>query len=299
MEDKDNILKPLIILNVIIIIITLYLSILFCISKSFHSIPCYNMIIFSFILCLDNILRIIPFKDKNDQDTNPFEYMQAFLLVFFDKLILAILSMQSLIYYLGIVKTKFYFDNEKKIFIITLVINLIVCLTLSGVYISFGITPFQLYYYCVDPENGIKKILDTIFISIYALINNVCLICTLFYISKKRKDTVTVTKEEFNMKHYFIKTLTMFFLNNFTFIESYLIIYDILENEYTELIYLSTCLLIGIFNSLNKTVFEETSKIFCKKRVQKQTNIPLKTVKTYDDEEDEEDSNRNTGSSCN
>ena len=287
-EDNKDIFIPLIILNVIIIIITLYLSILFCISKSCHTIPCYNIIIFSFIICLDNILRIIPFKDKNNSDTNPFEYMQAFLLILFDKLILAILSMQSLIYYLGIAKTKFYFDNEKKIFIITLVINLILSLTLTSIYITFGIKPFQLYYYCDDPPT--KIILDTIFNSIYALINNICLICTLFYISKKRKETTnTVTKEELNLKHHFIRTLAMFFLNNFTFIESFLFIYDILDSKYNELIYLSTCLLISIFNSFNRTVFELTSKIFCKKKVEKQNNLPLKTIKTYDDEEDEED----------
>lgn len=286
-DNKEDIFIPLIILNVIIIIITLYLSILFCISKSFHSIPCYNIIIFSFIIFLDNILRIIPFKDKNDSDKNPFEYIQAFLLVLFDKLILAILSMQSLIYYLGIAKTKFYFDNEKKIFIITLVINLIISLTLTSIYITFDIKPFQLYYYCNDPQT--KIILDTIFNSIYDLINNICLIYTLFYISKKRKDTITLTKEEFNFKHHFIRTLAMFFLNNFTFIESFLFIYDILDSKYNELIYLSTCLLISIFNSFNRTVFEQTSKIFCKKKVEKQTNLPLKTIKTYDDEEDEED----------
>jgi len=112
-DDKKAFI-PVLILNILIIIIGLYLSFLLIKSKSFHTYPCYNMIIFSLILFLDNILRILPFTDSKRGKHNTLEYIQAYLLVFFDKLILATLTMHAFIFYLGVIKTEFYYCHEKK-----------------------------------------------------------------------------------------------------------------------------------------------------------------------------------------
>ncbi len=112
------------ILNIFTIIFSLYLFFLFIKSKSFHTYPCYNIIIFSLIILLDNILRVLPLSD-DDEKKSVMEYIVAFLLVFFDKLILATLATQAFIFYLGVLKTKFYYDHEKAIFIIPFIINLI------------------------------------------------------------------------------------------------------------------------------------------------------------------------------
>ena len=168
MENRYLIIT--IIINIFIILISLYLFFLFVKSKQFHTIPCYNMIMFSLILCLDNICRIIPFGDgdENHYNYNIMEYAQAFLLVWFDKLILATLSMQALIYYLGVTKTNFYYAHEKAIFAITFSISLIITLVLSIIYIKlFGLAYYGIYYYCRDPVDepykGIKAKIDTIF----------------------------------------------------------------------------------------------------------------------------------------
>ena len=120
---------PTIILNTLIIIISLYLLFLFIKSKSFHNYPCYNIIIFSFIILLDNVLRVIPSK------VTVLNYIQAFILVLLDKLILAILSCQVLIFYLGVIETKFYFAHEKAIFFTTFIVNTLICLTLTIIFL--------------------------------------------------------------------------------------------------------------------------------------------------------------------
>ena len=62
----------------------------------------------------------------------------------------------------------------------------------------------------------------------------------------------------------FIRIIILFFVNFFTFLESYLIIYDLGFSGYTDLVYLSTILLLDLYNFLNKMVYKETLKIFCK-----------------------------------
>ena len=71
------------ILNIFTIIFSLYLFFLFIKSKSFHTYPCYNIIIFSLIILLDNILRVLPLSDDDDEKKSVMEYIVAFLLVFF------------------------------------------------------------------------------------------------------------------------------------------------------------------------------------------------------------------------
>ena len=73
-----------IILNIIIIFISLYLIFLYIKSKTFHIFPCYNLMIFSFTILFDNIIRLIP----TSKAAAGFQYIQAFLLTFLDKLVL-------------------------------------------------------------------------------------------------------------------------------------------------------------------------------------------------------------------
>ena len=271
-----------IILNVLIFLITFYLSFLFIKSKSFHSIPCYNMIIFSLIICFDNIFRILPFV--NPQDPGIIEYIQAFILVWFDKLILATLSMQAVIYYLGVTKTNFYYKHETVIFTITFIISILITIALSGFYMTFGVVDYGKYCYCGDP--GIKKkISDVTFNSIYVLINIFCLSRTLCYTRSKRKEATIGDQQDLDYKHHFIKTLIMFVLNNWAFLLSFLIIYDLLIYESIDIIYLLTCLTIALFNGANSTVFNETQKIFCNKKNEEKKDLQLKALSCCDEEE--------------
>ncbi len=249
-----------IIFNTLIIIISLYLFFLFIKSESFHTYPCYNIIIFSFIILLDNILRVIPSK------FTVLNYIQAFILVLLDKLILATLSCQVLIFYLGVIKTKFYFAHEKAIFFTTFIINTLICLTLTIFFIVFPKNHIRKpngreYYYCYNFDE--KTYIDTVFNAVYLTISVYCSIVLLVFISNKKKEAAKGKIEDLDYHRNFIRLLILFFLITVTFAESYLIIYGVIHGVVTEILYLGICFLIDLFNSFNRTILKESMKIFC------------------------------------
>lgn len=269
MVDLDNQIKkdifiPIIILNFIIILITLYLSILFIKSKELHIYPCYNFLILSFIILLDNILRLIPVPE----DKEIFQYIQAFLLTSLDKLLLAIITFQAFIAYLGVVKTKFYYNSEKIIFFFGLFLCILISFLIGGLYVysSDYLEHYGLYYYCYS-ELSYKKPLDVTFNSIFLAINSFSIIIMLIYMFNKKEKAEEGMIEDLGYNHHYWKILLMFIVNSLGFIVSYLIIYDIMDvlEEYIDLVYLSICLLIDLFYTFNKIIYKETLKIFCKK----------------------------------
>ena len=259
-EINEGIFIVTIILNSFIIIISFYLAFLFIKSKTFHTVPCYNMIIFSLILFLDCILRLLPTKSWAEA----FQYIQAFLLSFFDKLILATLTMHSVIFYLGTVYTDTYYKNEKKIFIISFIISGIVSIVLTSIYLKEGVhQPDKRYYFYVN-QDSFKFFADIVFDSVFFVPTFFCCLILLCYIYRKKREAQSGLIEDIDYSRRFIRVSLLFWLNMATFTESYLIIFGYLHGEYTDLIYLMTCLIIDLYNSINRTVIKETLKIFCK-----------------------------------
>ena len=275
---------PTIILNTLIIIISLYLFFLFIKSKSFHTYPCYNIIIFSFIILLDNILRVIPSK------LTVLNYIQAFILVLLDKLILATLSCQVLIFYFGVIKTKFYFAHEKAIFFTTFIVNTLICLILTIIFIALSDNHIRKptgreYYYC--DKLSYKIYIDTVFNALYLIISVYCSIVLLVFISNKKKEAAKGKIEDLDYHRNFIRALVLFFLITITFVESYLIIYDVIHGLVTEILYLGICFLIDLFNSFNKTILKESMRIFCQKTDEIQQEGTMK-IDNDDDNTDED-----------
>ena len=258
---------PLVILIVMMFIISLFFFILFIKSKAFNKYECYNLIIFIFVILLDCVVRIIPFSDDDDSSINIFEYLQAFLLVFFDKIILAALTTQTILFYLGVIHTKTFKNNDKKAFFISFVINIVICSSLSILYIYFGgirLANHRRYLYCDTSE--LKDISDPIFDSVYLIANLYCSIILIKYLFRKIKEIEKGITEDYDYKHNFKKAIIVTLLNIIIFLESYLIIFGILKEEKADIIYLSTLLLISLFNCCNETVMKEAMKIFCKNK---------------------------------
>jgi hypothetical protein len=270
-EDRNTIhyyyYIPLIILIVMMFIISLFFFILFIKSKAFNKYECYNLIIFIFVILLDCVVRIIPFSDDDDSSINIFEYLQAFLLVFFDKIILAALTTQTILFYLGVIHTKTFKNNDKKAFFISFVINIVICSSLTILYIYFGgirLANHRRYLYCDTSE--LKDISDPIFDSVYLIANLYCSIILIKYLFRKIKEIEKGITEDYDYKHNFKKAIIVTLLNIIIFLESYLIIFGILKEEKADIIYLSTLLLISLFNCCNETVIKEAMKIFCKNK---------------------------------
>ena len=262
-KPEKKILIPIIFLNSFMILISLYLSILYIKSKRLHILACANFIIISFIILFDNILRIIPLPD----DKEALHYVQAFLLIFLDKLLLSTIVFQTFITYFGVVKTKFYYKHEKKIFFSGFIINLIICIVLAIVFLAISeeLESYGLYYYCQDKTA--KHTTDAIFNGIYLFINSFCIIILLIYMSTKKEEAEEGIIEDLDYGKHFSKILSMFIINTLAFIESYLIIYDKIPvpDDYIDLVYLITCLIIDLFYTMNKIIMKETLKLFCPK----------------------------------
>ena len=283
------------IINSFIILITFYLIFLYLKSKEFHQYQCYNIIILSIIIFLDNILRLIP------MDIFILKHIQAFILTFFDKLILIIITSQALIIYLGVCQTKLYYKKEKIIFIVSLIIGLVISIVLSILYIIFadkenadgGITNYNgesMYFYVSGTD--FKTLSDTIFNGIFLFMNVYFSVVLLIVITKKRKKAKLGIIEDLDYGHHNLKIVLMFLINSFMFVESYLIIYDKMPDDFIDLIYLISCLLVDLYYTINKIIIKETLKLFCKKyydkkypQIKKQASIGIDSDDdAYDDE---------------
>ena len=252
------------ILNVLMILIGIYLFVLYLKSKDFQTYSTFNILFMSLTILLDNIARIIPSKSL----PNFFHYLQAFILVLCDKMILSFLSMQIVVIYIAIMWEETYFKNEKKIFII----GTIICIAISAVITSLFIwIPNELYegssyYYCVNKWKG-KIIIDVVFNSILLCLNFFCIVVLLVYFSKKKKEVESGKIEDYGYKEKFIRFLILFFVNILFITESFLIIYEKLPGN-VDFIYLCSCLVVDLCYSINSNVIKETKKLFCRKKTQ-------------------------------
>jgi hypothetical protein len=221
------------------------------------------MMIISLIILIDNAFRLL--HSKNFPDL--LQYIQAFTLTLLDKLLLTTMTSQTFILYLGIVKTQFYYKYEKVIFFLTLIVEILICCVLTTLYIIFGgktdYDEKNKYFYCGG--SNFKQFADPIFDSIFLLINIIYFVNLLAYFSKKKKEASIGETEDLNYGKSFTKFLLMSIINTITFVESYLIIFNIIPIKYIDIIYLSTCLAIDLVYNINDITIKETAKIFCKK----------------------------------
>ena len=277
------------ILNGFMILIGIYLAFLFIKSKALHIYSCYNIIIMSCTILLDNIIKIIPTYSL----PNFCHYLQAFFLVLFDKMILSILSMQIIVIYLGIIKTEIYEKNQKTIFIF----GTLLCLVISGiltslcVFIPKEIKDNSMYYYCDTYWNG-KLYIDSFFNGVLLGINFFCSVVVLFHFIKMKKAAESGAIEDLGYKQKLIRFLVLFVINILMNVEQFLIIYKKLPGN-TDIVYLCSCLIIDICYSANHIVVQETLRIICrKKKFDRSASSSLKKTNTYGNytqEEDEDD----------
>ena len=76
----------------------------------------------------------------------------------------------------------------------------------------------------------------------------------------------------------------MFFLNIIAIVSSSVfLVFDVFDKKTNESIYLATCFIIDLCYSINKTVYVETLKIFCKSKAKKLNGeTGLKKQNTFD-----------------
>lgn len=289
MENSDNSFADLIIpiFNGIIICIAASILIFYFKNKTFLNYSYFNIIILCLILFVDNVLRIIRIYPESSKIL---QYGQAFLLVFFDRLILLDITMQAVICYLGIVKIKYYEKHIKKIFYITQFFSISISLILAMIFIiDQGIKSYGIYFYC-DDQNTRKRIIDSIFNSILLCINIFCFIIIIITLTENNNDAKKHgNNKELEYRYFLIKMYFTLFINILIFVESFLIVFDIFERWELniDLIYLSTCLIINTFYIINKAFMDKLSKLCCKKKTE--INMEILNDKKNNDDDDNDD----------
>ena len=75
------------------------------------------VVLMSIVILLDSLLQLVPKGFGNDGEYEGWEYVKDLVTIFFDKMILSVLSLQVVIVYAGIIHTEFYYSHEKSIVI--------------------------------------------------------------------------------------------------------------------------------------------------------------------------------------
>ena len=268
------------VMNGLIILISIYVLFLYIKSEQFHSYSCAYIVILSISILVDNILRVIPIGRQDH--INALSYIQAFILTSLDKYILLALTMQVFIIYLGIMKTNFYYAHKKAIFYISFFSGLGLSFLIGGLFLMNGLTCYGLYNYVDDLGN--KGTFDTIFNSIFLGLNTFFCIIIILNICIRKEEIEKEMLNENDYEHDLNRMIIIFITNTLFYVESFLIIYDKLPvpDNYIDLVYIITCLIINLIYTINKVVIKETKKIFCKKlfaeeRIQSKTFVQTNT----------------------
>ena len=308
-----------IIIACLMALVIFYLIILYIKSEAFKSYSCYNIILMSSVIFLDCILKIVPNKLGSDESYEGWEFVISIIRNFLDKMILSVLSLQVVIVYTGIIHTEFYYSHEKSIFIVGDVACAIVSGVLAFIYSSIRWVKknendekmifvenddFDNYAGEMRKRNLSKKIIEIIFCGIIFVLNVFLLVVVISHISKKRKDAKAGLIQDLGYGKQLLRFSFIFSINVIAIIFTGVIINfdaDIGLKQYNEicqLIYLVFCFIIDLCFMVNNTVYQETLRLFCKKKFLKENGFDianeLQSMSTFgqnDEEGDYEDDN--------
>jgi len=292
----------LIVISCLIALITIYLIALFIKSKAFKAYSCFNIMLMSIILFLDCLSLII--YETCEKKKHPVgKFILLLICTFLDKMIISVLSLQVIIIYAGIIHTDYYFSHDEYFVKIGNTVCAIISGALAVVYSSIR---------WIKRENGMefdenpdddklqgeikkrnlsKKILETIFCGVNFIVNVFFLVVVILHISKKRREAKAGLIEDLGYKEQLLRFSLIFSVNIILIIYSGIIAnfsqeigllkFKDFEN-YSGIVFLIICFLIELCFMINKTVYQETLKIFCKKKYREtQEEERLKSVSTF------------------
>jgi hypothetical protein len=317
-EQKQE-LKPyhivLIVISCLIALITIYLIALYIKSESFKTYSCFNIMLMSIVLFLDCLMLIISevCEEKIDKVG---KFIFLLINTFLDKMILSVLSLQVIIVYSGIIHTDFYFSHEKSFVKIGDSICVIVSITLAVVYslllsikegkikdFKDGKNLSEEDFNIFQTRNLAKKILETIFCGINLFVNVFFLVIVIMHISRKRKEAKVGLIQDLGYGNQLLRFSLIFTVNIIAIIFAGIVV-NFSENffpkkkqfdDYCVIIFLIICFLIQLCFMINKTVYKETLKIFCKKKYREidDDETKIKSISTFDiailDDDDDDD----------
>ena len=261
MEDWPTIHLIFSILNAIF---SVFIVIMYIKSRFSNSYAYYFNILFTLVICIRNILRII---QKSEADA--FCYIQAFILSTLDKLIQIQISSYSVINYIGLFQMKFYQNNEKHIFIFLTAFSVMYSLILSTIFISQGLSGEA---YCCYVKTGatLKRVLDTLFSIILLLVNvsiSIKIIITLCQNKKKESNNKNrLASIRLHLVRFFSEIIfvTLIFLIVIFTVNK--IFTEDKAKDIKEITYEILLLIMELFYTMNREIFKEIKRIIlCQK----------------------------------
>ena len=251
------------VMNFLIIAISLYLLIIYTVSKSFRSYPCYLNIILSFVIAIDNILRLLRLGDSGTIIC----YFQAFTLALFDKLIFASITVNTFLTYIGVKKYALFKAKMKILFLASNIIGLIIGFIFAIIFIIID-EPQKYENVCYVNSSSYKEISDTITTFCLFLINSYCNLKLLLYLVSVIKELYVIGRNIKDFSKHFFRIFISLILTTMSFLIVILIINDSLffDDDLIDLCYITICLILDLFFTFNKTVIKETYKLFCCKK---------------------------------
>lgn len=270
-------------------LISIFLLFIIIKSKVFYEYSFYYIIIFNVIFTADNIIRIIPFGNSVREEPPIFcNKIQAILLIFFNKLELLIITMQIIIYYLG-VKTNIYVVKKKLIFWVSFIIIIIVSSILTIIIIFIAKLKVIKYYCYIGDVTREIKIIEYLFHGILFLINCVCLLPVICFLRTKKREAESGQIEDLDYKHHLCKMITLFILSAGMLGFS---VYFNLANEknvdFDDIIFVIYSFILDLVFCINRALVKETLKIFCKKTYKEKFG-KVKSMKLFSDIDNYED----------
>ena len=251
----------LIIISAIITTIAIFISIVYCCNKKFRSFPFYFNIMFTFSIAANNIIRLLPVSNianQQNQDTSKIIicHIQAFSLTFLDKYMLTLMTVYSLVAYIGFYRIELFKIHQKSIFIILTIISIIISVVCTTVFYLQGLSTHSEFCY-VKTRNDIKIWADSIVTSILLLINLFCIIRILMKISQLRRETSQrlAHGKENGFDNHWLRFIFDLIINIIVFVYVLLLITKALPSIWAkDLIYIILCLVVELFYTINSAL---------------------------------------------
>ena len=251
-------------------IFSVFIIIVYIKSKFFHSYAYYFNILFTLIICIRNLMRLI-----QKIEYNGFCFFQAFLLSTFDKFIQVQITSYSIINYIGMFSNKFFEGNKKQIFIMLTALSAFYSFGLTIIFISQGLSG-EAYCCYVKTSASLKKILDTLFSVILLSINLFCTLRIILTLCKSKNQNMENKKKSEDIKRHLSRFISEIFFVTFIFLIVIFtvnkIFMDDIEKEFKEIMYEILLLIMEIFYTINKEILKEVKRIFCCKKEDNDAN---------------------------
>lgn len=282
----------LIIISVIITFIAICISIIYCTNKNFRSFPFYFNMMFTISIALNNVIRFIPFEKGEEKNLTILCQIQAFSLTFLDKYMLTLMTVYSVIAYIGSYRIESFKVYQKSIFIILTIISIIISGICTTVFFIVGISGHSEFCY-VKTSEPVKQWVDTIVTSILFLINLFCIIRILMKVSQLRKEinqSIIVGREN-GFDNHLTRFIIDLIINIIVFVYVILLILKKLpfDSFVKDLIYIISCLVVELFFTLNSELIRY---ITCQRQnddMMLGDNQRNASESVYDDDDIEED----------